>query len=127
MRQPALPIEERRPHPKFPNRKEDQKKAMDFFMALAKAPIPKIAIENPKGIMSSKWRKPDQIIQPWMFGHGETKATHLWLKGLPKLKPTKVVEGREQKIWKMGPSKDRAKKRSLTYQGIADAMADQWG
>ena len=104
-----------------------QQASIDFFMAIANAPCDKIAIENPVGIMSTKWRKPDQIIQPWWFGHGETKATCLWLKGLPKLKPTNIVEGRENRIWKMSPSKDRAKKRSLTYQGIAGAMAEQWG
>jgi hypothetical protein len=89
--------------------------------------IPMIAIENPVCIMSSLWRKPDQIIQPWMFGHGETKATFLWLKGLPHLKPTNVVEGREQRIHFMPPSEDRWKLRSETYEGIAKAMADQWG
>ena len=86
-----------------------------------------IAIENPVCIMSSLWRKPDQIVQPWQFGHGETKATCLWLKGLPLLQPTNVVEGREAKVHKMGPSPDRWKLRSKTYQGIADAMAEQWG
>jgi len=87
----------------------------------------KIAIENPIGIMSTIWRKPDQIIQPWQFGHGETKATCLWLKGLPKLQPTNIVEGREQRIWKIPPSKERARLRSRTFQGIAEAMAIQWG
>jgi len=86
-----------------------------------------IAIENPVCIMSRLWRKPDQIIQPWMFGHDETKATCLWLKGLPHLKPTNVVEGRKQRIHLMPPSKDRWKLRSETYEGIAKAMADQWG
>ena len=104
-----------------------QKAGVDFFMQFANHPCQKIAIENPIGIMSTRYRKPDQIIQPWQFGHGETKATCLWLKGLPKLKPTNIVEGRENKIWRMPPSKDRAKKRSLTYQGIADAMAQRWG
>jgi hypothetical protein len=104
-----------------------QQRATDFFMGLVNADIPKIAIENPIGIMSTKYRKPDQIIQPWQFGHGETKATCLWLKNLPKLVPTDVVEGREPRIWKMAPAKDRAKKRSITYQGIANAMAKQWG
>jgi len=88
---------------------------------------PKIAIEQPKGIMSSVYRKPDQIIQPWQFGHGEIKATHLWLKGLPPLVPTDVVPGREAKIWKMWPGADRQKLRSKTYSGIAKAMAEQWG
>jgi hypothetical protein len=104
-----------------------QQASIDFFMRLANAPIEKIAIENPVCIMSTEWRKPDQIIQPWMFGHGETKATCLWLKNLPKLVPTKIVDGREARIHKMPPSPDRWKKRSETYLGIAQAMADQWG
>jgi site-specific DNA-cytosine methylase len=103
-----------------------QQLAIDFFMAFAKYPG-KIAIENPIGIMSTKYRKPDQIIQPWQFGHGETKATCLWLKGLPLLKPTNIVEGREQRIWRLPPSADRAKLRSKTFPGIAAAMAAQWG
>ncbi len=97
-----------------------------FFMQLIKSGIPKIAVENPVCIMSSLYRKPDQIVQPWYFGHGETKATCLWLTKLPNLRPTKVVEGREARIHKMPPSKDRWKLRSITYQGLADAMADQW-
>jgi len=104
-----------------------QQAAIDFFMQLVNAPCPRIAIENPVGIMSSQYRKPDQIIQPWMFGHGETKATCLWLKGLPKLEPTNIVEGREQRIWKMAPGPERAKMRSKTFAGIAQAMAEQWG
>ena len=104
-----------------------QQKAIDFFMMFSNYPCDKIAIENPIGIMSTRYRKPDQIIQPWQFGHGETKATCLWLKGLPKLKPTDIVEGRKQKIWKMPPSSDRSKLRSKTYSGIAKAMAEQWG
>ena len=103
-----------------------QQLSINFFMRLADYKCDKIAIENPIGIMSTHYRKPDQIIQPWQFGHGETKATCLWLKGLPKLKPTNIVEGREQRIWKMAPSPDRAKLRSKTFQGIADAMATQW-
>ena len=95
-----------------------QQQGIDFFMALALSSIPRIAIENPIGIMSTVYRKPDQIIQPWQFGHGETKATCLWLKDLPKLEPTNVVEGREQRIWRMAPSKDRAHKRSETYEGM---------
>jgi site-specific DNA-cytosine methylase len=98
-----------------------------FFMRLAKADIQRIAIENPVCIMSSLWRKADQTIQPWQFGHGETKATCLWLKNLPKLAPTNIVEGRENRIWKMPPSEDRWKERSKTFQGIAQAMAEQWG
>lgn len=104
-----------------------QQAGASFFMMLAKADIPRIAIENPVCVMSSLWRKPDQIIQPWQFGHGETKATCLWLKGLPKLTPTNIVDGREPRIHKMPPSADRWKLRSETYQGIAQAMADQWG
>lgn len=104
-----------------------QQSAVSFFMELARAPIPRIAIENPVCIMSSLWRKPDQVVQPWMFGHGETKATCLWLKGLPLLQPTNVVEGREQRIWKLPPSEDRWKIRSATFPGLAEAMATQWG
>lgn len=110
----------------FKDKFEEQKEAIRFFMCLATTEIEKIAIENPIGIMSTGWRKPDQIIQPWQFGHGETKATCLWLKNLPKLEPTNIVEGREARIHKMPPSKDRWKLRSITYQGIADAMAEQW-
>ena len=104
-----------------------QQEALDFVRLLLEADIPKIALENPISIVSSKIRKPDQIIQPWQFGHGETKATCLWLKGLQKLVPTNIVEGREQRIHKMPPSPTRWKERSRTYQGIADAMAQQWG
>lgn len=100
--------------------------SVSFFMMLAKADIPKIAVENPVSIMSTLYQKPDQIIQPWQYGHGETKATCLWLKGLPKLEPTDIVEGRADTIHKMPPSKDRWKLRSMTYQGIADAIAEQW-
>ena len=103
-----------------------QQSAVDFFMRIVNANATKLAIENPIGIMSSKYRKPDQIIQPWQFGHGETKATCLWLKGLPKLTATELVEGREQRIWRLPPSKDRAKLRSKTFPGIAKAMATQW-
>lgn len=111
----------------FKQKKREQEMAMGFFLALAWVPIERIAVENPVGIMSTWFRKPDQIIQPWQFGHGETKATCLWLKNLPKLTPTNIVDGREQRIWKMGPSATRSRDRSVTYQGIADAMADQWG
>ena len=104
-----------------------QQAAIEFFLMLARAPIQRIAIENPVCIMSSIWRKPDQIIQPWQYGHGETKATCLWLKNLPHLVPTHIVEGREQRIWKMPPTADRWKLRSETYAGIAEAMAQQWG
>ena len=104
-----------------------QQFGVSFARMLSKADIPRIAIENPVSVLSSIWRKPDQVIQPWMFGHGETKATCLWLKGLPILRPTSVVEGREARIHKMPPSPDRWKLRSVTYAGIAEAMADQWG
>jgi len=135
----------------FKHKEKEQAEALEFVKALMNAPIKKIAIENPIGIIGGRifkyyhemtgqyhWeifhkkitnggRKPDQIIQPWQFGHGETKATCLWLTNLPKLKPTDIVEGREQKIWKMPPSPDRAKLRSKTFPGIAKAMAEQWG
>ena len=112
----------------FEQKRKDgrQQAAIDFFMRFANADCPKIAIENPVGIMSTVWKKPDQIIQPWQFGHGETKKTCLWLKGLPPLIPTEIVEGREQRIWKMPPSEDRAKNRAKTFPGIARAMAEQW-
>ena len=103
-----------------------QQKSIEFFMRFTELKC-KTAIENPIGIMSTIYRKPDQIIQPWMFGHGETKATCLWLRGLPKLEPTNIVSGREQRIHNMTPGPDRWKERSRTFQGIADAMADQWG
>ena len=103
-----------------------QQSAISFFMMLAKADIPRIAVENPVCIMSSLWRKPDQVIQPWQFGHGETKATCLWLKGLPPLIPTNIVDGRENRIHRMPPSPDRWKERSRTFSGVAEAMANQW-
>jgi hypothetical protein len=101
-------------------------KAIDFFMKLYNCDIPKIAIENPIGVMSSKFRKPNQVLQPWMFGHGETKATCLWLRNLPNLKPTNIVDGREQRLHRLPKTKDRAKLRSKTFLGIAAAMASQW-
>jgi len=104
-----------------------QQEAIDFFLKLTRTNIKRWVIENPIGIMSSIFRKPDQIIQPWMFGHGETKATCLWMGNLPKLIPSNVVDGREGRVWKMPPSTDRARLRSKTYPGIASAMADQWG
>ena len=104
-----------------------QQEALSFVRMLMDAPIDRIAIENPVSIISSQIRKPDQTIQPWQYGHGETKRTCLWLKNLPKLQPTDIVEGREQRIWKMPPSADRWKERSKTFQGIANAMAEQWG
>ena len=103
-----------------------QQAALDFVRLLMDAKIDKIAIENPVSIISSHIRKPDQTIQPWQFGHGETKRTCLWLKNLPLLTPTDIVEGREQRIWKMPPSANRWKLRSQTFQGIANAMAGQW-
>ena len=104
-----------------------RKEAVEFFMTFTKLDIKYTVIENPIGIMSSIYKKPEQIIQPWQFGHGETKATCLWIKNLPKLIPTNIVEEREQKIWKMPPSIERSKLRSKTYTGIAKAMAEQWG
>jgi len=104
-----------------------QDEALEFVRLLLAAPIDRIALENPISIISSRIRKPNQIIQPWQFGHGETKATCLWLKNLPHLVPTNIVAGRDDRIHKMPPSPDRWKLRSTTYQGIADAMAEQWG
>lgn len=111
----------------FKYKRKEQDEALEFVRHLLEAPIDKIALENPVSIISSRVRKPDQIIQPWQFGHGETKATCLWLKNLPKLEPTNIVDGRESNIHRMPPGKDRWKKRSLTFSGIATAMADQWG
>lgn len=111
----------------FKDKQDEQKEALEFVRKLLDAPIDKICLENPVSIISSKIRKPDQIIQPWQFGHPETKATCLWLKNLPKLTPTDIVEGREARVHKMGPSPNRWKERSRTYEGIARAMADQWG
>jgi len=116
----------------FKGKEKEQKLALEFFLALAEAPIPKICIENPVSVVSTKWRKPDQIIQPWMFGEDASKKTCLWLKDLPLLAPTEVIT---KKIYsnqtpsgqnKLGPSPDRWKERSKTYQGIADAMSEQW-
>ena len=112
----------------FEEKRKDgrQQEAINFFMMFADNPCKYIAIENPVSIMSTVWRKPDQYIDPWQFGHGETKKTCLWLKNLPPLKPTKIVIGRRQRIWNMPPSPDRSKLRSKTYPGIAKAMAEQW-
>lgn len=104
-----------------------QQAALDFVQRLLDAPIPRIALENPVSIISTRIRKPDQIIQPWQFGHPETKATCLWLKNLPKLVPTDIVNGRKSMVHHCPPSKDRWKIRSRTYQGVANAMAAQWG
>ena len=111
----------------FKDKQEEQAEALDFVRLLLSAPIDKIALENPISIISSRIRKPNQIIQPWQFGHGETKATCLWLKNLPCLTPTNIVEGREAKVHRMSPGPDRWKLRSTTYKGIAQAMAEQWG
>lgn len=104
-----------------------QQRSIDFFLKFTKLECEKVAIENPVGIMSTHYRKPDQIIQPWQFGHGEVKKTCLWLKGLPLLKPTNIVEGREERIWRMAPGPERQKMRSKTFPGIAKAMSEQWG
>ena len=121
---------------RFPTRPQDREDAAAFFMALMNAPIPKICIENPIGVMSSRYRQPDQVVQPWMFGHGETKATCFWLKGLRCLMPTHLPNDmfaepepveREQRLHRLPPSADRWKLRSTTFPGIARAMADQWG
>ena len=111
----------------FKDKQQEQAEALDFVRLLLDAPVERIALENPIGVISTRIRKPDQIIQPWQFGHGETKATCLWLKNLPLLKPTDIVEGRENRIHRMPPGPSRGKDRSRTYQGIADAMAEQWG
>jgi site-specific DNA-cytosine methylase len=111
----------------FKDKRKEQVRSLEFVRELLAAPIPRIALENPISIISSRIRKPDQIIQPWMFGHGETKATCLWLKNLPLLVPTNIVSGREARVHRMPPGPDRWKERSRTLQGIADAMADRWG
>jgi hypothetical protein len=125
-------------HPLYPNREKDREGAKDFFMKLALSGIEKIAIENPVGVMSTAWRKPDQYIQPYLFGEPHSKKTGLWLKNLPKLKPTKTVEpemytyksGKKDPMWHVKtlnlPQDARAKARSRTFQGIAEAMAEQW-
>ena len=111
----------------FKYKQREQTEALDFVRTIMECDIPRIAVENPISVISSHIRKPDQIIQPWMFGHGETKATCLWLKNLPKLEPTDMVEGREQRVFRTPPSPDRWKIRSRTFAGIAEAMAGQWG
>lgn len=137
-----LPVEQRRPHPRFPTRKQDREDGANFFLALANVDIPRIAIENPIGIMSSRWRKPDQIIQPYMFGDEATKTTCLWLKNLPLLKPTKIVghgemvvlsSGKKLPKWysdaltKAKTPEERRNLRSKTFPGFAKAIAEQWG
>lgn len=111
----------------FVNKRKEQQTALEFVRQLLRAPIARIALENPISIISSHIRKPDQIVQPWQFGHGEIKSTCLWLKNLPTLKPTEVVEGRRARVHREPPSPERWKNRSRTYQGIANAMAEQWG
>lgn len=111
----------------FKDKQKEQEEALNFVRLLLNADIPKICLENPISVISSKIRKPDQIVQPYYFGHGETKATCLWLKNLPKLKATNPVNGREGRVWKMPPGPNRWKERSRTYTGLAQAMADQWG
>lgn len=111
----------------FQSRPEAQQEALQFVASLMEAPIPHIAIENPVSVISTRIRKPDQIVQPWMFGHGETKATCLWLKGLPKLQATEIVDGRQARVHHAPPGPDRWKERSRTLPGIAKAMAEQWG
>ncbi len=111
----------------FKDKRDEQAHGLGFVMQLAGAPIERIAIENPISILSTCWRPPDQIVQPWHFGHGETKATCLWLKGLPRLWPTLTVEGREARVHHMPPSDTRWMDRSRTYSGLAMAMAQQWG
>jgi site-specific DNA-cytosine methylase len=110
----------------FHEKQEEQREALEFVKYILDLPVPRIALENPISIISTHIRKPDQIIQPWMFGHGETKSTCLWLKNLPKLVPTNIVEGREARIHKCSPGPERWKERSRTYTGIAEAMAEQW-
>jgi hypothetical protein len=125
---------------RFPTRHQDRENAADFFMALANANIPKIAIENPIGVMSTRYKKPNQVVHPWQFGHEASKSTCLWLKGLPNLNPTNIVSKGEFITYKSGKRmtkwyadaaslspKERAKVRNTTFQGIADAMAAQWG
>ncbi|MBU1082597.1 MAG: hypothetical protein KKB59_19075, partial [Spirochaetes bacterium] len=133
-----LPKEQKRPHPLYPNRRKDQELAKEFFMDLINANIPKIAVENPIGVMSTHYRKPDQIVHPYMFGQEASKPTCLWLKNLPNLIPTNIVgkgefktskSGKRGAVWNwwLPPGPERAKIRSKTFQGIADAMAEQWG
>lgn len=111
----------------FKHKQVEQREALDFVRVLLDAPVERIALENPVSIISSRFRRPDQVIQPWQFGHGEVKATCLWLKNLPKLVPTRIVEGRVARVHRMPPGPDRWKERSRTLAGIAQAMAEQWG
>lgn len=111
----------------FHLKRKEQAEDVEAFIRLAEWPIAKVAGENPIGVLSTKYRKPDQIIQPWMFGHGETKATCIWKRGLPDLLPTNIVDGRHARVHREPPSPDRWKNRSRTLPGIAEAMAEQWG
>lgn len=111
----------------FWRKRAQQEAALEFVFQLLNAPVQRIALENPVSVISTRIRKPDQIVQPWMFGHGETKATCLWLKNLPPLRPTHIVEGREARVHRMPPSPARWKERSRTFPGLAAAMAHQWG
>ena len=111
----------------FHRKQQEQAEALDFVRLLMDSPIPRWCIENPVSVISSAIRPADQIIQPWQFGHGETKATCLWLHNLPRLKPTKMVEGREPRVHMMPPGPNRWKERSRTFEGIAEAMDEQWG
>ena len=111
----------------FKDKQTEQQEALAFFRLLWECGIPRICLENPVSIAATRICKPSQYIQPWQFGHGETKKTGLWLKSLPLLTPTNIVDGREGRVWRMGPSPDRAKKRSETFDGVALAMAAQWG
>ncbi len=136
-----LPFYGRRPHPKYPSRRQDMLDSVAFVKALSNAPIEYIAIENPVGLLSSRWRKPDQIVQPYMFGDEVTKTTCLWLKGLPMLTPTEIVGKGERTVFASGKShpkwyadalaaktkEERQRIRSKTFQGIANAIASQWG
>lgn len=135
-----LPYNQRRPHPRFPNRRKDQEEGIDFFIRLAEADITKIAVENPIGIMSKYYRKPDQVVQPYMFGDKARKTTCLWLKNLPPLEPTDIVDsgdmvtfssGKSMPLWysdalKAKTTEERRKIRSKTFEGFAHAMATQW-
>ena len=138
----ALPFEERRPHPKYPNRRQDMLDSVEFVKALYNADIKHIAIENPVGLLSSRWRKPDQIVQPYMFGDEATKTTCLWLKNLPLLLPTDIVGKGERTVFASGKShpkwyadalknaktkEERQTLRSKTFEGMAQAFAEQWG
>lgn len=111
----------------FHKKEKEQKEALEFVATLASAPIQKMCIENPISVISTKLGKPTQIIQPWQFGHGETKATCLWLYWLPPLRPTNIVDGREARVHRMAPGPNRWKERSRTFEGLAKAMAEQWG